>query len=70
VDSLPAGTLPLILLGRVHCAGYDVQRRRAFENIPGIAKTIPDRAKIIRLLAAPTVRLQPGIVLAFIPESC
>jgi hypothetical protein len=30
MDSLLAGTL--ILPKRVHCAGYDVQRRRAFKN--------------------------------------
>jgi hypothetical protein len=39
MDSLLAGTL--ILPWRVHCAGYDVQRRCACQNIPGNAKAIP-----------------------------
>jgi hypothetical protein len=75
MDSLLAGTL--ILPKRVHCAGNDVQRRRAFKNIPGIAKTIPgsgeNRSPSRRNRCSPSarnpVRLHPGIVFAFTPES-
>src|ERR1700686_5236584 len=75
MDSLLAGTL--ILPWRVHCAGYDVQRRCACQNIPGNAKAIPgsgeNRSPSRRNRCSPSarnpVRLHPGIVFAFTPES-
>src|ERR1700722_15411561 len=70
MDSLLAGTL--ILPKRVHCAGYDVQRRRALKKIPGIAKTIPgsgeNRSPSRRNHCSPSarnpVRVHPGILFA------
>jgi len=75
MDSLLAGTL--ILPWKGHCAGYDVQRRRAVKNIPGIAKTIPGLGENCspsrRNRCSPSARnpihLHPGIVFAFTPES-
>jgi hypothetical protein len=67
MDSLLAGTL--ILPWRVHCAGYDVQRRRACRNIPGIVKTIPGSGE--KLFAFPPESLfafPPGILFVFTPE--
>jgi hypothetical protein len=61
MDILLAGTL--ILPWRIDCAGYDVQRRRALENIPGIAKAIPGSGE--KLFAFP-----PESLFAFSPESC
>src|SRR5450755_4655724 len=68
MDSLLAGTL--ILPWRVHCAGYDVQRRGAAEKtFRATRKPFRARAKTVRLPVGITVRLQPGIPFAFTPES-
>src|SRR5437879_2564296 len=67
MDSLLAGTL--ILPWSVHCAGYDVQRRCACQNIPGNAKAIPGSGETVRLPVGIAVRLQPGILFVFTPES-
>src|SRR6266853_3137057 len=68
MDSLLAGTL--ILPWRVHCAGYDVQRRSAAEKtFRATRKPFRARAKTVRLPAGITVRLQPGIPFVFTPES-
>src|SRR5258708_19666949 len=67
MDSLLAGTLILPLEGSL--CRYDVQRRCACGNHSGPSrKPFRDRAKTVRLPAGITVRLQPGIVFAFIPE--
>jgi putative transposase len=63
MDSLLAGTL--ILPWKGHCAGYDVQRRRAVETFRGSRKPFRDQAKTVRLPAGITVRLQPGILFVF-----
>ena len=68
MDSLLAGTL--ILPWKGHCAGYVVQRRCAGGNHSGLSgKPFRDQAKTVRLPAGITVRLQPGILFVFTPES-
>ena len=66
MDSLLADTL---ILWKSHCAGYDVQRRRALKIFRGSRKPFRARAKTVRLPAGITVRLHPGIVFAFTTES-
>src|SRR5579859_4832112 len=75
MDSLLAGTLILPLEGSL--CRCDVQRRCAYKNIPGIAKAIPgsgeNRSPSRRNHCSPSarnpVRLHPGIVFTFAPES-
>ena len=74
MDSLLAGTL--ILPWRVHCAGMMSSAAVFVKNIPGNAKAIPgsgencspSRRNHCSPSARNPVRLQPGIVFAFIPE--
>ena len=76
MDTLLAGTL--ILPWRVHCAGVMSSAAPPLEIIPGIAKTIPgsgenpspSRRNHCSPSAWNRVRLHPGTVFAFIPESC
>src|SRR5579863_6917503 len=76
MDSLLAGTL--ILPWRVHCAGVMSSAAVPVEIIPGIAKAIPgsgeNRSPSRRNHCSPSarnrVRLHPGTLFAFTPESC
>jgi hypothetical protein len=67
MDSLLAGTLILPLEGSL--CRCDVQRRCAYKNIPGIVKAIPGSSETVRLPPGIAVRLQPGILFVFTPES-
>src|SRR5687767_1491923 len=61
MDSLLAGTL--ILPWRVHCAGYDVQRRRACQKLSG-------HREIDSGLGRKPFAFPPESLFAFSPESC
>src|SRR5260370_21290587 len=75
MDSLLAGNL--ILPWKVHCAGMMSSATVPVENIPGIVKAIPgsgeNRSPSRRNHCSPSarnpVRLHPGIVFTFPPES-
>jgi hypothetical protein len=75
MDSLLAGNL--ILPWKVHCAGMMSSATVPVENIPGIVKAIPgsgeNRSPSRRNRCSPSarnpVRLHPGIVFTFTPES-
>jgi hypothetical protein len=75
MDSLLAGTL--ILPWKVHCAGMMSSAAVPAKNIPGIANAIPgsgeNRSPSRRNRCSPSarnpVRLHPGIVFTFAPES-
>src|SRR5712692_164140 len=75
MDNLLAGTL--ILPWRVHCAGMMSCAAVPVENIPGIVKAIPgwgeNRSPSRRNRCSPSarnpVRLHPGTLFTFTPES-
>src|SRR5258707_14439021 len=68
MDSLLAGKLFLPFGGRLACH-CDVQRRCLWKSFRASRKPFRAPAKTVRLRAGITVRLQPGILFVFTPES-